>query len=92
MRPLSWREVGHDVRRMAAALIGLGVQPGERVIMLSPNRYEWIVCDLAIQLARAVHVPVHASLSGPQIAHQIVDSGAVAVILSGEEQTEKLDS
>ncbi len=58
--------------------------------MVSPNRYEWIVCDLAIQLARAVHVPVHASLSGPQIAHQIVDSGAVAVILSGEEQAEKL--
>ena len=33
-------------------------------------------CDLAVQMARGVHVPVHASLSGPQIAYQIVDSGA----------------
>lgn len=86
----TWREVGNDVGRLAAALVAMDVQPGDRVVLVSPNRYEWIVCDLAIQVARAVHVPVHASLAGPQIAWQIADSGARVVILSGPEQAEKL--
>ena len=86
----SWGELASDVRRLAAALADLGVSPGDRVVQVSANRYEWIVADLAIQVARAVHVPVHASLSGPQIAYQIHDSGARAVLLSGPEQADKL--
>jgi long-chain acyl-CoA synthetase len=88
--PLTWSQVADDVRRAAAGLIHLGVARGDRVILVSPNRYEWIIADLAIQMAQAVHVPVHASLAGKQIIHQIVDSGAKVVIVSGEEQTEKL--
>jgi long-chain acyl-CoA synthetase len=87
---LTWSEIGSDVRRTAAALVELGVQPGDRVILVSPNRYEWIVCDMAIQMAQAVHVPVHASLAGAQIAYQILDSGAKLLLLSGPEQVEKL--
>src|SRR4051794_13666579 len=56
---LSWDELAADVRRMAAGLVALGVEPGERIALVSENRYEWIVCDLAIQLARGVHVPIH---------------------------------
>jgi long-chain acyl-CoA synthetase len=87
---LTWNQVLDEVRRAAAALVRLGVSRGDRVVLISPNRYEWIVADLAIQMAQGVHVPVHASLSGPQILHQIVASGATVIILSGEEQTEKL--
>jgi long-chain acyl-CoA synthetase len=86
----TWREVGNDVGRVAATLVALDVQPGDRVVLVSPNRYEWIVCDLAIQMARAVNVPIHASLAGQQIAWQIADSGARIVFLSGPEQAEKL--
>ena len=74
----------------AARFEKLGVEHGDRVVLISRNRYEWIVCDLAIQLAGGTHVPVHASLAGPQIAYQIVDSGAKVVILSGPDQAEKL--
>jgi long-chain acyl-CoA synthetase len=87
-----WRDLGDEVRRLAAVLVNLGVAPGDRVIQLSENRYEWIVADLAIQLARAVHVPVHASLAGPQVVYQIQDSGARAVLLSGPDQAVKLTS
>lgn len=87
---LTWNDLATDVRRMAALLVRLGVRPGDRVIQVSENRYEWIVTDLAILLARGVHVPVHAILTGPQIAYQISDSGASVVLLSGGEQVEKL--
>jgi long-chain acyl-CoA synthetase len=60
------------------------------VIQLSENRYEWIVCDLAIGLACAIHTPVHAPLTGEQIAWQINDSGAKLVIVSTAAQAEKL--
>lgn len=86
----SWGELAADVRRLAAALADLGVSPGDRVVQVAANRYEWIVADLAIQVARAVHVPVHASLAGSQIAYQIHDSGARVVLLSGPDQTDKL--
>ncbi len=88
--PVTWGEIDREVRHTAAALIALGVKPGDRVILVSKNRYEWIICDLAILMARAVHVPVHAPLAGPQIAYQILDSGATVVIVSGPDQAEKL--
>jgi len=88
----NWSDFGRRVRRTAAALVGLGVQPGDRVVQVSENRYEWIVCDLAIQMAQAVHVPVHAPLTGPQIVHQIVDCGARVVLVSTPAQLEKLIS
>ena len=87
---LSWNEVASQVRRTAAALAKLGVKPGERVILASENRYEWIILDLAIHLARAIHVAVHATLTGPQIAWQIDNSGAKLVVVSGPEQAKKL--
>ena len=79
--PVDWDELARDVRRTALGLIRAGVAPGDRVIQLSENRREWIVCDLAIQLAQAIHVPVHAPLTGQQIAWQIADSGAQIVLL-----------
>ncbi len=79
---VSWQTLGEEVRRTASMLVELGVQPGQHVIQISENRYEWILFDLAIQLCGAVHVPIHATLSANQIAFQIMDSGAQLVILS----------
>ncbi|MBW3596741.1 MAG: AMP-dependent synthetase/ligase [Planctomycetes bacterium] len=87
---LTWDEVGADVRRAAVALRRVGAAPGDRVVQVSENRYEWIVTDLAVQMAGAVHTPVHAPLTGPQIAWQIRHSEAKVVLLSGAEQAEKL--
>jgi len=89
-RSITWDELAREARRVAAALVRLGVRPGDRVIHLSRNRYEWVVTDLAIQLARGVQVPVHALLTGSQIAYQIVDSEAVLAIVSGPDQAAKL--
>jgi long-chain acyl-CoA synthetase len=91
-RTLTWSELAGDVRRAALALRRIGVEPGDRVVLVSENRYEWIVVDLAVQMVRAVHVAVHAALSGPQIAYQILDSGAKVVVVAGPEQLTKLSA
>nr|NIL97255.1 AMP-binding protein [Planctomycetales bacterium]NIM08823.1 AMP-binding protein [Planctomycetales bacterium]NIN08284.1 AMP-binding protein [Planctomycetales bacterium]NIN77413.1 AMP-binding protein [Planctomycetales bacterium]NIO34587.1 AMP-binding protein [Planctomycetales bacterium] len=87
---VSWQQLASDTRRLAAALSHLGVARGDRVAQISENRYEWIVSDLAIQISGAIHVPLHATLSGAQVVQQIADCGARLAIVSGAEQIEKL--
>src|SRR5215213_7953264 len=67
----TWRQLAGSVDRWAAGLLARGVQHGDRVAQLSPNCKGWIIADLAIQAAGAVHVPLHVSLSTSQIAQQI---------------------
>ncbi len=87
---LTWGQIARDVRRTAAALVRLGVAPGDRVVQISENRHEWIVTDLAAQMACAVHTPIHAPLTGCQMLWQIRHSGAKVVLLSHQAQAEKL--
>jgi long-chain acyl-CoA synthetase len=88
----TWGEVGDDAERFALALRVLGVKRGDKVALAAPNRYEWIVADLAILSLGAVNVPIHASLTGRQMWFQIQDCGAKVVLVAGEEQAEKLGS
>ncbi len=87
---LTWNNLAQEVRRLAAGFRRAGLQPGDRVAQVSENRYEWILVDLAVHLARGVHVAVHVALSAQQIAYQIADSEASFVILSTEAQAERL--
>ena len=85
-----WSDIAADVSRWADALKRLGVRQGDRVIQISENRYEWIVAELAIHLAGGIHVAVHATLSGDQMAFQILDTQASICLLSGEQVAEQL--
>jgi long-chain acyl-CoA synthetase len=85
LRWRTWREIWQDAQALAAVLRTAGIEPNDRVAQVSENRYEWIIADLAMHLAGAVHVPIHVSLSGPQIAEQIADCGARIVIVSSIE-------
>jgi len=86
----TWRQIGRDVARMAVELKRAGIDRGDRVALAAPNRYEWITTDLAILAIGAVNVPIHNSLTGPQMWFQIVDSDARVVILAGDDQAAKL--
>ncbi len=79
-----WQEIGDDVDRLAAALRQAGVARGDPVIQIAENSYRWIIADLAVHVLGAVHVAVHASLSGPQMAFQIIDTDSRIVILGDE--------
>lgn len=87
---LTWWEVSQQVSCLASMLTQFGVPLGDRVALLSENRLEWVLSDLAIQSLGAINVPIHAPLTGEQISWQIVDSGAKVVLLSGPAQSAKL--
>lgn len=87
---ISWKEWWEASERIAAGLIDVGVQPGDRVLLLSETRVEWLVCDIAIQMTGAVTVPVYPSLGPPLVRHIALDSGAVAAIVSDPVQLDKL--
>ncbi len=89
---LTWADLAHEVQRLAAGLRRAGLMPGDRIVQVSENRYEWILLDLAVHVARGVHVAVHSVLSGRQIAYQIVNSEARLVVISSTSQAEKLSA
>lgn len=81
----TWQQVWNESHALAAELRAAGIAPGDRVAQVSENRYEWIITDLALHLAGAVHVPIHVTLSGEQIAEQIADCGAKLVFVSSRQ-------
>jgi len=86
----TWTETARRVRRVAAGLIQAGVDPEDRVVLLSPNRAEWIICDYAIQAVGAIPVPIYPSLL-PLVTQSITEnSGAVMAIVAGAALAAKL--
>lgn len=75
---------------LACGLEKLGIGKGDRVMLLSDNRPEWHIADLAIADLGAADVPVYGTLSPAQIAFQARDSEAVAAIVESPEQMAKL--
>lgn len=86
----TWGELAAEVARTVAVLVELGIRPGDRVAQLSENRFEWIIADFAIQMAGAIHVPIHAPLTGQQASWQVRHSGAKVLLVSGPVQAAKL--
>ena len=80
------------VRALADVLAGWGVVKGDRVAILSENRWEWAVTDFAVLALGAVDVPLYSTLNAQQLAYSIRDSGAKVLVLSTGEQYEKLAS
>jgi long-subunit acyl-CoA synthetase (AMP-forming) len=64
VREISWREIADDVMRMAALLGRRGVKLGDRIVLWSDNRYEWIVRTWRCSWG-PVNVPLHGSLPAP---------------------------
>jgi len=81
-RATSWSEAARTVASLARALTTLGVQPGDRVMLVSENRPEFCIADLAIMAAGAVTVPTYTTNTTRDHEHIIANSGARAVIFS----------
>src|SRR5262245_8826930 len=71
-------EFRDDVVAVARGLIAIGIQPGERVALMSSTRYEWTLVDYAIWAAGAVTVPIYETSSAEQVQWILADSEAVA--------------
>ncbi|MFT4188157.1 MAG: AMP-dependent synthetase/ligase [Aeromicrobium sp.] len=81
-----------EVTAVAKGLIASGVEPGDRVAVVSKTRYEWTLLDYAIWWAGAVTVPVYESSSTAQIAWILSDSGAVACVAETPAHIEKVNA
>jgi long-chain acyl-CoA synthetase len=69
-----------EVTRLAKGLVAAGVQPGDRVGLMSKTRYEWTLTDFAIWFAGGVTVPVYETSSAEQVSWILSDSGAVGIV------------
>ncbi len=78
----SWAEAARQVAGLATALQAMGLRRGERVMLVSENRPEWCISDLAIMAAGCVTVPTYTTNTERDHVHIIENSGACAVIVS----------
>ncbi len=80
-RSLTYRAWNERSCRLANALLGLGLERGQRVVVLAHNRLEWAEIYPALAKAGLVAVPINFRLTGPEAAHIIDDCDAAAVIV-----------
>ncbi|HEU4364119.1 MAG TPA: long-chain fatty acid--CoA ligase, partial [Candidatus Krumholzibacteria bacterium] len=84
------REVYDRVRALCSALRAAKVARGDRVAILSENRIEWAVADLAVLSLGAVTVPIYPTLIASQIEYILRDAEARLVFVSSPEQAQKV--
>ena len=89
-RSISWREAAEQVARLSASLKELGLNRGDRVMLVSENRPEWLISDLAIMAAGCVTVPAYITNTERDHQHIMDDSGARAAIVSTQKLAKPL--
>ncbi len=87
---VTWSEVGDRVRRLAAGLIALGVEPEQRVAVASATRYEWVLADLAVMCAGAATTTVYPTTTASDVAYIVANSGSRVVFAENDTQLAKL--
>ncbi|WP_460847137.1 AMP-dependent synthetase/ligase [Nocardioides ultimimeridianus] len=93
----SWEDVTTvgflaEVRAVAKGLVAAGIEPGDRVGLLSRTRYEWTLVDYAIWFAGAITVPIYESSSAEQVEWILGDSGARAVVVEDSAHIAKVSA
>ena len=79
----SWREVGQMARRLVRVLQGMGLEPGDKVAIVSKNCYHWIVSDLALMMGGFISVPFYPNLTAKEL-NQVLLASEARVMLVGK--------
>lgn len=87
---MTYKELKRETAYFASALLGLGAEKGDRVAILSSNRPEWVISDLAVMGMGAISVPVHVTLSPKIIKHILMDSESKILIVNNQLQLNKV--
>ncbi len=90
-RTLTWAQTRQQVLELAAGFAELGLQPGERVALLMPNRLEHVLADLAAVHAGAVPVTFYATLAADQVAYMAIDCDARIAVIDGMAELARLE-
>src|SRR6185503_1232245 len=81
-RPITWGEAAERVKQLARGLQAMGLQKGDRLVLVSENRPEWLIADLAAMSAGAITVPAFTTNTVADHLHILTHSGAKAAIVS----------
>jgi len=81
LRVTTFAEAIDQARRMAAALIGLGLSKGDKVAILAKNSAEWVLADFSIAMAGLISVPIYPTASADTIAYIIGHSESKAIFI-----------
>ena len=88
--PMSTEEFGNKVKYFSLGLKELGLNPEDKLVILSETRPEWVMTDFSNLCAGGVTVPVYPTLMPEQIKYIVEDSGARIVVFSDSEQGDKV--
>jgi long-chain acyl-CoA synthetase len=91
-QPLSSDQIYQRVRALGQAFLSWGAQKGDRIALISENRWEWAVTDFAALAIGAIDVPIYPTLTGEQIAVLIQDAGCKIALVSTRQQFDKLNA
>jgi long-chain acyl-CoA synthetase len=89
-QPTSYTEAARQVAALSESLLRIGCKPGDRVMLVSENRPEWLIADLAIMAAGCVTVPTYTTNTIRDHTHILTNSGARAVIVSSQKLAKTL--
>ncbi|MBX6369420.1 MAG: long-chain fatty acid--CoA ligase [Rhodospirillales bacterium] len=89
-QPISWREAARQASALARGLRALGLKKGDRVGLVSENRPEWMVADLAIMAAGGITVPAYTTNTIEDHRHILANSGCRAVIVSSNSLAQRV--
>jgi long-chain acyl-CoA synthetase len=87
---VTWQEAGDRVRSLAAGLLSLGIEPEQRVGIISNTRYEWILADLAVMCAAGATTTVYPSTNAEDTAYILSDSECRVVFAEDYDQIAKV--
>jgi len=90
-REVSWREMADRVRAIAAGLLDMGVQAGDKVALLSATRPEWMEIDFAILACGALTVPIYQSNLPAECGYIIANSESSIVFVENAKQRAKIE-
>jgi long-chain acyl-CoA synthetase len=90
--PISSDQIYQRVRALAKAFLTWGAHKGDRIALVSENRWEWAVTDFAVLAIGAADVPIYPTLTGEQMAALIKDAGCRIAVVSTRQQYDKLNS
>ena len=88
--PVTYKELSKKIITFSVALCDIGVEKGDRVAILSENRPEWVISDLAIMMAGAIVVPLHTTFNPKAICSVLNHCEAKVLIVSNSELLNKV--
>ena len=89
-QPLSWKQAAEQIEILARGLVAAGIKPGDRVLLVSENRPEWLIADVAIMAAGGVTVPAYTTNTVADHRHLLNNSGARLAIVSSRALAERV--